>query len=182
MNPEIIENENQETNEQMETEVEQYPKLEIININDVLVPAELLPSTVPSLQRLRDAPNKFFTLTVSVDFGDVYKKFYFLTDGTSLIDLERMQMYYITNLGNVYRFAVSKHLLPKSLAVYSRGKVIRVSEVSENGGIIDVDVERFSKTSKTIHIKGSLKQHGYTILVVSILFHVISNYPDLLFE
>jgi hypothetical protein len=166
-------------NEQNQVEVE-YPKLDIVEVKDILVPPELLPATIPSLQRLKDAPYKFFVLIVSISFNEKFYKFYFLTDGRgrSLIDLEKNQMYYMTN-SKVYRFPLSRHLLPKSLYVYSKYKYIRVNE--SNCNVIYAEISDYKTVSKTVKLSGSLNCNCHpTTLAASIVFNLF-NFPDLFY-
>ncbi len=164
-------------NEQNQVEVE-YPKLDIVEVKDILVPPELLPATIPSLQRLKDAPYKFFVLIVSINFNEKFYKFYFLTDGRSIIDMEKNQMYYMTNYGKVYRFPLARAMLPKSLYVYSKYKYIRVDE--SNCNVIYAEIS--DTISKTVKLSGSLNCNCHpTTLAASIVFNLLFNFPDLFY-
>jgi hypothetical protein len=167
-----VENVNQEA----EKEQDGFPKIDNIiqPISDVLVPVELLPSTIPSLQRLRDAPHFFSVITVSVDFGDENRKYYFLTDWESLIDLERLHMYYKTRTGRVYRIQISRNLLPKSLGVYAKGICVSVWSIN---GVTHIDVRKNSERGTEIELSGDIRSYCPLSLVVSILFYIIPRLP-----
>jgi len=146
----------------------------IKQVNDVFVPADLLPSTIPPLQRLRDAPYLFSVLIVSLDLEDEMR-YFFLTDWESLIDLERRHLYYETRKGRVYRIQISKNVLPKSLNIYTKALRVFISYIKCNNEI-RVDAERATMYIKVGSFDEVKKYHPLS-LVVSILFYIIPRLP-----
>ena len=84
-------------------------------------PLHLLPSTIPSFQRLLDAPYKFRCIKIKVPDNFTW---YCLTDGESLIILnysnEDAYMFFKTRSGKkIFKAKIDKRFLPKNLSLYS---------------------------------------------------------------
>jgi hypothetical protein len=62
----------------------------LVPVQEVLVPAEYIPSMIPVYQRLKAAPYKFRVVVVNVKKRTAYwvSSHYFLTDGEGLVDID----------------------------------------------------------------------------------------------
>ena len=153
-----------------------FPRIDNIvkQVQEVLVPAELLPSTIPSLQRLQTAPEYFFVVKVSFNFGEYF--YYFLTDGEAIIDLERNIMFYRTRKGRIYKIPISRRLLPKALNVYAKGIRISITQnITTTPNVIYVEGEGMG----TIEFSGDIESYHPLYLTVSILFHIMPYLPSI---
>ena len=146
----------------------------LVPVQEVLVPAEHLPSTIPVHQRLKDAPYKFRVIAVSVKRSNAYwvNEHYFLTDGEGLVDIAERALYYRTRArGRVYKVKISEGALPKELKYYARG--VRVDIVEYGGGDVHVLVEM----KRVLELRGDLTRYDEKNFVVSVLFRILPHLP-----
>ena len=143
----------------------------LIPVQEILVPAEYLPSTIPAYQRLRDAPYKFKVIVVTVKRRSAYwvSEYYFLTDGESLIDIAERVLYYRTRThGRVYKIRISEEALPKELKYYAAVRA-RI-DIIEYG---DGDVHVLIDMKRVLELRGDLLQCDEKTFVVSVLFRIL---------
>jgi hypothetical protein len=142
----------------------------LVPIREVLVPAEYLPSTIPVLQRLKDAPYKFKVIAVSVKMRSAYwlDEFFFLSDGEGLVDLVERTLYYRTRRGtHVYKIRISEEALPKELKYYTRGVRVNVVEYEDGEFHVLLNMKRILTLAPKDFI------HDKKTFVVSLLFHIL---------
>ena len=110
----------------------------------VYLPIHMLPSTIPSYQRLLDAPYKWKLVVVRYRDGNIY----YLTDFVDLIYLaqneyEENKFYHRTKGGKVYEIKIDESDLPQSLSQYVDHMFVKIDE--ENVG------NRWKYTVKTLN-------------------------------
>ena len=142
----------------------------LIPIQEILVPAELLPATIPTLQRLK-APRKFRVVVVSVKKRSAYweSKHYFLTDGEGLVDIAERALYYRTRArGKTYKIKITEGALPKELKYYVGGVCVDVREYED-------EISVLVNMRKILSLQGDLvNMHcDEKTFVVSVLFRIL---------
>jgi hypothetical protein len=145
----------------------------LVPVQEVLVPAEYLPSTIPVYQRLKDAPYKFRVVAVSVKQSHAYweSRHYFLTDGEGLVDIAERALYYKTRAhGKVYKVKISEGTLPKELKHYARGMRVDIRER-------DGDVHVLVNMKGVLELQGDLTRYDEKNFVVSVLFRILPHLP-----
>ena len=96
----------------------------------VYLPIHMLPSVIPSYQRLLDAPYKWRLVIVKIP-DEFY--IYYLTDLVDLVYIQRNEyekcvFYHKTKGGAVYSIPIGKEELPKKLSQYTDHIFVRIDE------------------------------------------------------
>jgi hypothetical protein len=166
----MVEIENQNlAQEKVQEQIEEI----LMPVQEVLVPATLLPATIPTLQRLKDAPYKFRVLVVNVKKRSAYwvSSHYFLTDGEGLIDIAERTLYYKTRArGKTYKIKVGEDVLPKELKYYTKGAAVDIREYED-------EISVLVNMHKILSLQGDLVNCDEKTFVVSLLFRILPHIP-----
>jgi hypothetical protein len=95
----------------------------------VYLPIHILPSVIPSYQRLLDAPYKWKLVVVRYWDGNIY----YLTDFVDIIYIQRNEyeecmFYHRTKGGKVYEIKINRSELPKNLSQYVDHMFVKIDE------------------------------------------------------